>query len=376
MAKSDKYLQSIAGLFFDGSDALFEKSFGRQEFIDEFLRPIFNTGSPSIETTRAAGLLDSADPDVIPEFRRSIVAAARNRSAGAPVPSGFSQMLDSYEAIDASGKFNSVIEGIDEDVLSSSTIKPEPKPRQPPRKRGTTYRRSNVDFTPFGGSGDFSVTDDFLDDFERKSARSISTDPTLNPRGIRGGADLPGGFRSGPTLGVGASDLDKQVFDLVDELDPSATPLARTRAERKAAAAAKSGAVQGPAPDMGPKPLGKRMPAKLSKFAKVAGPIGAALMLYDILSTYGDVSTSGARQNKKMLEGAGAPMQELFTASSRNELNESSALRDIAEAGKVSPTRPSLELQGILGAQEGMLSDLRQKVKPTMTEAYARAGLL
>jgi len=376
MAKSDIYLESVASLFFDGSDKLFEKSFSKREFIDEFLRPIFNTGSPTIETTRAQGLLDSVDPDIIPEFRRSIVAAAKNRSAGAPAASGFNQMLDAYEAIDASGKFDSITDALDDEILSSPTIKPEPKPRKPPRKRGTTYRRSKVDFTPFGGSGDFSVTDDFLDDFQRRSARSISTDPTLNPRRGRSGADLPGGFRTGPNLGVGASDLDKQVFDLVDELDPAATPLARTRAERKAAAAAKSGVVQGPAPDMGPKPLGKRMPAKLSKFAKVAGPIGAALMLYDILSTYGDVSTSGARQNKKMLENSGAPMEELFTASDRNELRESSALRNIAEAGKISPTRPSIELQGILGAQEGMLSDLRQKVKPTMTEAYARAGLL
>lgn len=371
MPESDIFLKSLAGLFFDGSEPVFEKLFkgGKTEFIDEFLRPVFNSGSPSIETTRAAALLKSDNPDIIPEFRRSILAAVKDRPGMAAAPSGFNQMMNSYEAINASGKFDSAIDALDDDVLSSPTIKPEPKRRKPPQKRGTTYRRSNVDFTPFGESGDFSVTDDYLDDFERRNTGSAL-------RGRRGGASLPGGFRSGPTLGAGASDLDKQVFDLVDELDPAATPLAKTRAERKAAAAAKSGAVQGPAPDMGPKPLGKRQPAKLSKFAKVAGPIGAALMLYDILSTYGETSTRGARQAKKMLEGAGAPMEELFTPSDRNDLNESSALKEIAQAGSISPTRPSLELQGILGSQEEMLSDLKQKVKPTMTEAYARAGLL
>jgi|DEB0MinimDraft_10_1074344.scaffolds.fasta_scaffold22272_3 hypothetical protein len=378
---AEAYFDGLARLFLDkGKEGqLLSKAVGGKEnFISKFLKPLFEATEGGMDLVQLRTFLNSTDAEVIPELRKSLLAGITD-SGGRNSP--YNLMLNAVEPIAENPRFSPILDSLDDGSLLDEGLeeldKTTPRERGPRastrreireranRPRGTTYRRSNVDFSFLDPDPDFLVTDEYLDDFERRS-RSAPTprSPGRNPRiDATGRLETPGGFRTGPALGVGASDRDKQIFDMLDSMDPAPSK-------------PKASPVQGPAPDMGPKPLGKRMPAKLSKFAKVAGPIGAALMLYDILSTYGETSTRGARQAKSMLESAGAPMEELFTASSRNELNESSALRDIAEAGKVSPTRPSLELQGILGAQEGMLADLRQKVKPTMTEAYARAGLL
>lgn len=123
--------------------------------------------------------------------------------------------------------------------------------------------------------------------------------------------------------------------------------------------------------------LSKVKPAKLSGVGRVLGPIGAALFLYDIMSNFAEGNKAPARYRQQALSGSGDELMRLLQPSAGTAFNESRALRDISEAsGRGMPAMPSQELMTLIEGKEKTLADLRQKVNPTMTEAYARAGLL
>ena len=122
--------------------------------------------------------------------------------------------------------------------------------------------------------------------------------------------------------------------------------------------------------------LPKKSPVKLGTLGKVAGAVGIPLMIYEILSDIGSDVGEGSRGRQMLLQGQGNILNEMMQAGSSSELAQSEQLQRIATAGAEGSFRPSQELQSIIAADQAMLQDLKQNVSPSITEAYAKAGLL
>lgn len=122
----------------------------------------------------------------------------------------------------------------------------------------------------------------------------------------------------------------------------------------------------------------KVSPAALGILGKVLGVGGLALTAYQAGNDYNASKTEDARYRQNtLMEKGSETLAQLLSPSDDSRVNESSALRDIAESdGGGESFRASRELMDIVAGQEETLRDLRQNVNPTVVEAYARAGLI
>ena len=122
--------------------------------------------------------------------------------------------------------------------------------------------------------------------------------------------------------------------------------------------------------------LPKKSPVQLGTLGKVAGAVGIPLLIYEILSDIGTDVGEGSRGRQMLLQEQGNLLNEMMQTGSSSELAQSEQLQRIATAGAEGSFRPSPELQSIIAADQAMLQDLKQNVAPSITEAYAKAGLL
>lgn len=114
--------------------------------------------------------------------------------------------------------------------------------------------------------------------------------------------------------------------------------------------------------------------AAISAFGKVASGLGVGFLIYDLLRNYGEAQNAPKEFRRDQLMNA--DFSGLTGDSLSSQVDASEALRGIAEAGASGSMRPSRELLSVIEGHEDSIQDIRQKVKPSMTEAYARAGLL
>ena len=233
---------------------------------------------------------------------------------------------------------------------------------------------------PFGGpASGFDPLD--LMDFPQIEGPKFSDDVLEMMGDMRTGYTAPigpqpagGGFlRRTPAGTLPESDVIRRVSEMTaDELTPPTSKGSRFRLPFTGGggggkAAAKAGKAAAAA----------TVPAKLSGLGKVLGPIGLALMAYDLFSNVGEARRKPIEYRLGEIRKSGDELLSLLQPSSRTSVSESRALRDIAEAGgRSGPIMPSQELMTLVEGQQETLARLKQRVKPTMSEAYARAGLL
>ena len=121
---------------------------------------------------------------------------------------------------------------------------------------------------------------------------------------------------------------------------------------------------------------GSKGAAILGGAGKVLGPIDIALTAYQALSDFGQSLTSEGRYQQAAYGGIGDRLAELTSPTQRGALEESRMLRRVSAADDSQNPRISSELAGLIEADQEMLRDLKQNVRPSVTEAYAKAGLL
>lgn len=104
--------------------------------------------------------------------------------------------------------------------------------------------------------------------------------------------------------------------------------------------------------------------------------LGATLTLMELLDERAEITGRSARAMKEgLMEGSDASLAALVDPSLESELTGSRALREIAQAGERN-IGVSQELQDIIGADQRQLQAMKQKINPSLREAYARVGLL
>jgi len=116
--------------------------------------------------------------------------------------------------------------------------------------------------------------------------------------------------------------------------------------------------------------------AKMGLIGGSLAGLGAYLTLMEILDEAGQGLNSPSKSmSKGLIEGYGPAMERIGTPSVESAREESRVLREIAEAGQ-GQTGISRELRDLVDVTDKELQYMRQRVNPTMREAYARAGLL
>ena len=117
---------------------------------------------------------------------------------------------------------------------------------------------------------------------------------------------------------------------------------------------------------------------RIPKMGPIAGSlagIGALLTISELLSNRSERLGAVNRSMAEGLEGYDRIQEDLLSPSTSSQVAESGALRDIAMGGQGS-IGLSRELQDIIGVDQRRLLDMRQRVNPSLREAYARAGIL
>jgi len=116
--------------------------------------------------------------------------------------------------------------------------------------------------------------------------------------------------------------------------------------------------------------------AKMGLVGGGLASLGAYFTLMELLGgVQENVGRPAATMSRGLQEGFGSAVEAMGTPSPESVLEESRALREIATAG-TGNVGLSRELQDLVNVTDKELQFMRQRVNPTMREAYARAGLL
>lgn len=120
-----------------------------------------------------------------------------------------------------------------------------------------------------------------------------------------------------------------------------------------------------------------------SKAMSVLGAAGGAFAAYEVLAMLADLIKGDEPTPQRESRSAGyqQTLMDMMEPSSGEDIRRSEFLRRLAnqqeQTGYERPMEPSADLRALLQQQDmDELFRARQKVKPGLREAYARAGLM